>query len=167
MHSLPASKSLFKALSTLASSCGLLADSQSRLTVGLALPQITLNCLLLLKHSSTWLWSSVWSSLCSLRQIDFRFQANFLPQVINHTIIHVDSDSFGIPFEVIFELREELLCLIQNSSELPNSLLRSGRKTGVCTGYSSSTYRKLSIDRLVRCSFPYLPGSSRNLLYSE
>lgn len=39
--------------------------------------------------------------------IDSRFQANFLrPQVINHTIVHLDSDSFDIHFEVIFELRK-------------------------------------------------------------
>jgi hypothetical protein len=41
---------------------------------------------------------------------DFHFQANFPRlQAINHTIVHLDSDSFDIPFEVIFELREEFL----------------------------------------------------------
>jgi len=49
--------------------------------------------------------------------IDFRFQAKFSRlRAINHTIVHLDSDSFDIPFEVIFELREEFICLIQNSS---------------------------------------------------
>lgn len=78
------------------------------------LPQIALNCLFPFKHSSAWLWSSVWSSVwfssVFSTATDFHFQANFPRlQAINHTIVHLDSDSFDIPFEVIFELREEFL----------------------------------------------------------
>lgn len=74
---------------------------------------------------------------------DFHFQANFPRlQAINHAIVHLDCG----PFDISKSSSNSLLKAFGF-----DGLLRSGRKTEGCTGYSSSTYRKLSIDCLVRC----------------
>ena len=113
MHSLSAGKSSFKALLILASPCGLLADGRSRLMVGLAYAAASRPCQAFHKFIRMALVFSLVFFPAFSTAIDFRFQTNFIrPQVINQTIVHLDSDSFDIPFEVIFELRKEVLCLI-------------------------------------------------------